>query len=302
MVRKAQPKTSRAFPTINAKRTRQDTLQSTKKRLKPGIPKDVTEGSDVASIDEGQHPLGDEQEKLRKPGQLRTPPPELPASVQTTHTLTFPDADDPLLKDVYDIHTITVAPNSKIQDKVRRVLALLESNKRQEGQDHDTAGTGKIKPIIVAIMSRESGTNKCISVTEIAKRELQSNGGQWRQYTGSWSRLETLGPEKERRNGMDRKAPNHHIGSANSLDEREKRSEESVNENGSSEDEEGFEQMAVPDRKLVRSVACLVIYLSRQAVPRLKELYGSVSSTKVESQTLTYQREQRSTTDKANTR
>jgi hypothetical protein len=286
MVRKAQSKTSRAFPKINAttaKRTRKDTLPSAKKRLKPDIPKDVTEGGDVVLIDKEQHSLDDAQEKLRKPGQLRTPTPEPPASVQATHTLTRPDADDPLLRDVYDIHTIAVVPNSKIQDKVRRVLSLLAPDKTQEGQDHDTADTAKIKPIIVALVSPESGTNKCISVAEIAKRELQSDGGQWRQYTGSWSRLETLGSEKERRNRIGGKVPNHHIGSTNSLDEREKRSEESVNENGSSEDEEGFEQMAVPDRKLVRNVPCLVIYLSRQAVPRLKELYGWVPFTQVES-------------------
>jgi len=276
MVRNAQPKTSRAFPKTNAtpaKRIRKDTSLSANKRLKPDIPKDVIEGGDVVSIDEGQYSLHDAPEKLRQPGQIRTPPPEPPASVQETHVLIPPEADDPLLRDVYDIHTIAVVPNSKIQDKVRRVTSLL----RQEGQDHDTADTEKIRPTIVALMSRESGTNKCISVAEIAKRELQRDGGQWRQYTGSWSRLETLEPETERRNGMDGNVPNHHIRSANSQDQRENGSEEKMNENGSSEDEEGFEQMAVPDRKLVRNIACLVIYLSRQAVPRLKELYGSVS-------------------------
>jgi len=278
MARKTQPKPSRAFPTINAnpaKRTRKDSLQSSNKRRKPNIPIDTTESSDMVSIDEGQYALDNIQEKLRQPGQIRTSPPEPPTSVQPAHALIPPDADDPLLRDVYDIHAIAVVPNSKIQDKVRRVLSLFTQDKSQEGQDHDTADK-KNKPIIVALISRESGTNKCISIAEIAKRELERDGGQWRQYTGSWSRLETLEPEKGHRNRMESKLPNHQVESANNLDETEKRSEERMNENESSEDEEGFEQMAVPDRKLVRNVACLVIYLSRQAVPRLRELYGSV--------------------------
>lgn len=271
----AQPKPSRAFPTINAKpvkRARKDKPQRANKRLKPDIVIETTEGSDTISIDEGQYALDNAQEKLRQPGQIRTPPPEPPASVQAAHALIPPEADDPLLRDVYEIHAIAVVPSSKMQDKVRRVLSLLAPDKSQEGQDHK-----RNKSIIVALISRESGTNKCISIAEIAKRELERDGGQWRQYTGSWSRLETLGPEKERRGRMDGNLPIHQTEAANNLDEADKRSEEAVNEIESCEDEEGFEQMAVPDRKLVRNVACLVIYLSRQAVPRLKELYGSVS-------------------------
>jgi len=273
MVRNTRLKTSRAFPTTIAnppKRIRKDTLLSANKRLKPDIPIDTIDRGDG-----GQHALDDTQERLRQPGQVRTPPPEPPASVQATHALIPPEADDPTLRDVYDIHAIAVVPNSKIQDKVGRVLSLLEQDKSQEGQDHDIADTARKKPIIVALMSRESGTNKCISIAEIAKRELQRDGGHWRQYTGSWSRLETVVPEKERRNGTECKSPNHQVEAANNLDETEKRSGERVSENESSDDE-GFEQMAVPDRKLVRNVACLVIYLSRQAVSRLKELYGFV--------------------------
>jgi len=278
MARKAQQKTSRAPQTKKAnpaKRVRKELLP-TNKRPKLDVPKVVAGSDDLMPTDEGQHALDHARGQVRQPGQIRKPP-EPPPSVPPAHTLMPPDADDPLLKDAYDIHTIAVVPNSKIQDKVRRVLSLLTLDKNEERQEHNIADTKKNRPIIVALISRASGTNKCISVGEIAKRELQKDGGQWWQYTGSWSRLETFEPGKDHGNTMENKKSDLQTEVANNLDGRENRPGNGESENGSSEDEDAFELMAVPDRKLVRNVACFVIYLSRQAVPRLKDLYGLVS-------------------------
>lgn len=197
--------------------------------------------------------------KAREPGQIRTPPPDQPASVPARHILIPPEADDPVLREGFDIHTIPVVTNSKIQDKVQRVISLLHPGAAVTGDasSQPQSDRTKGKSDIVALVSRAAAANKCITIAEIAKRELgKANVRVW-QYTGSWNRLETVEPKKERSTTTN---GSHHADDQQPED--------------NSEDEAAFGVMETPNRKLIRNIPCLVIYLSSKAIPRLISIYG----------------------------
>lgn len=240
------------------KRARANSSPKPNKRQKQQQSKPACSDEDGTSK-AGEDALKSSSFKARQPGQIRTPPPDPPTSVPASQILVPPEADDPVLRDSHDIHTIPVAANSKIQDKVRRVMSVLLPNETAKGDDstHPGRDVSRGKTDIVALVSRAVAANKCITVAEIAKRELgKANVRIW-QYSGSWSRLETVEPKKERKSAAN--------GSDNAVDER--------SEDGS-EDEAAFEVMDTPDRKIVRNIPCLVIYLSGKAIPRLKSIYG----------------------------
>jgi hypothetical protein len=179
--------------------------------------------------------------------------------VPASHILLPPEADDPVLRESFDIHTIPVVTNSKIQDKVRRVISLLQPGAvvTDDASSQPQSDRTKVKSDIVALVSQAAAANKSITVAEIAKRELgKANVRVW-QYTGSWSRLETVEPKKER------------SGTTNGSHHADDQQPEDDSEGGAA-----FEAMETPNRKLVRNIPCLVIYLSSKAIPRLKSIYG----------------------------
>jgi hypothetical protein len=211
-------------------------------------------------------------ETRRKPGEIRHPLPPPPPSVPASHILLPPDADDTKLRSSHDLRTLSVHASSKIESKVRQVLSTLKvSNELRMNND----AIGKAKPVVVALTARGPAANKCISIAEIAKRELAKMGGSYWQYTGCWSRLETVeakadgaSVENSTKGDMETKLNNDEaIGESVNMDE---------------EDEEpAFQTMDIPERNVVRNTACLVIYLSGEPVGRLKELYGEqVTETK----------------------
>jgi len=242
----------------NTKRARKNSSSTPKKRQKLSAPNVSNTKSDKNDPKQPEESLQSEKLKSRAPGQIRTPPPEPPPSVPASQALIPPEADDPSLREIYDIHTIVVVANSKIQDKVRRVLSLMLSVDGNGSKPQSEAGPHKSS--LVALVSRAAAVNKCISVAEIAKRELDKTEVRVWQYTGSWSRLEAFEPKPKAENIA--------------RDDAETNSDTNIQTSADINDDESFEVMEIPTRKMVRNVPCLVIYLSRQAIPRLKDLYG----------------------------
>ncbi|KAF2424810.1 hypothetical protein EJ08DRAFT_700596 [Tothia fuscella] len=185
------------------------------------------------------------QPRVRIP---RAPPPEPPSSVLSDHILVPPEADDMKIRDHYNIHTISASKNSSIQTKVRQVLDILryEANR---SEDITQEGIDKKKGAIVALTARAPASNKAISIAEIAKRELATKC--W-QYTACWTRLETVENQ-----------------------EKSKKPAKGKPDGGPVDSEDLFEVFEdLPERKMVRNVVCLAIYLSTEPVARLKELYS----------------------------
>lgn len=201
----------------------------------------------------------------RKSGQIRTPPSEPPTSVPANHALIPPEADDLVLRDSHDIHTIPVVASANIQGKVTQVIALLypeseNQTSKEDAPNHQQEVGDQGKPVVISLVSRGGAVNKCIAVAEIAKRELGKASIWVWQYTGSWSRLEAFEPKK-----------GHDIATKESKVETDGTNGHDAEDE---EDGEAFETMDVTSRKLMRNTPCLVIYLSNRAIPRMKELYG----------------------------
>jgi hypothetical protein len=200
--------------------------------------------------------------------------------VPSTFVLLPPEADDAAIREKWDIHTISLGgAGAKIEAKVRQVLNIFkpllpvpdekldETNPGVEESAAEKRNETSKKPIIVALTARAPAGNKCISVTEIVKRDLLAKGivGVW-QYTGCWTRLETYIPPKakEARTTIQN-------GTTSTADDKTENKEGDATED---DEETAFETMQTAERKLVRNAVCLVVYLAMEPVPRLKELYG----------------------------
>lgn len=176
----------------------------------------------------------------RQPGHPRAAPPEPPASIPSSTVILPPEADDVKLREKHDMHFIGVAGNSKMESKIVQTMTALRS----------TLSGGK--SVIVALTAPSKASNKCIGITEIVKREfVKTEGKKLYQYTGCWTRLETHDAKQQADDGKN--------------DE-----DGDVDE----EDENAFEDAHVAMRKQVRNATCLVVYLSHQAIPRLRDKYG----------------------------
>lgn len=147
-----------------------------------------------------------------------------------------------------------------------RLLTQLENG-------FDLSRTGQ-KPAIVALVAKAVAANKLVSVVEVAKRALGEQGARWWQYSGVQGRMEEMrveGKEKEgRRLGGKANAKGDEVDGEGMEDVRMEEGGEDVDE----EEEQAFETMVEKERKKVRTVPVLTIYLSRVQVPELKGRYG----------------------------
>jgi hypothetical protein len=157
--------------------------------------------------------------------------------------LLSPMHSDSALLNSYDLQTVSITLSMKIESKVARVLSLL----RKDSSHTTDSKSASNKPILVALVARGTAAGKCISIVEIAKRELEK-AENWSlyQYTGYWVRLEKYSP----------KLPRNDAESTNSK---------------SSDD---LQALPSPDAQKVRNVACMVIYLATSPVAQLKQQYG----------------------------
>lgn len=203
----------------------------------------------------------------RRPGQKRTPPPDIPSSIDPRTHLAPPEADDPLVRSRYEVDAIAVTNNTAIRHAVTRLLAALKP------LPEPVKGQPQAKPVIVALMARAAFANKCISVAEISKRKLNAQGEKWCQYTGFWSRVETFEPPKPAKRDLGINVSSGPEGVEVNKNHTVEDSTMAIDDEVEDQEETAFEDTPMNERRKIRQIPCLVIYLSRGPIPRLKELY-----------------------------
>ena len=152
--------------------------------------------------------------------------------------------------------------------------------------------------------AKASAASKLVSVVEIAKREVEMQGGKWWQYCSVHGKVEEMREKKGKNLCGEEKVPDRHdeIATETHFEKGEDGTgqggqEEEVEEEGKEggvdrkmedeEEEEAFETMApkevktnpagsprLEERKKVRAIPIMTIYMSRVPVPELKQLYG----------------------------
>ncbi|MCJ1287037.1 hypothetical protein MMC26_006384 [Xylographa opegraphella] len=192
------------------------------------------------------------------------------------------------LQSQYAFATMAIRAGSKITQKVRALQTHLEKFSFVDL---------KAKPGVVALHAKADMVSKMISVVEIVKREAEKEGGHLYQY----SRLDSLLGELKARTLKGEKGKD--VPTANGKTIREWQAAQEVGveaplqpatndvamqEPGDAEEEEAFEPMTkkesvhrakVPnseERKKVRAIPTMTIYLSRVPVPEFKQFYGHV--------------------------
>jgi hypothetical protein len=193
----------------------------------------------------------------RKPGDVRSPPPDIPSHAPAGRPLVPPHWEDASLRDKFDMHVVAVAPSSQISSKIRQTISLLKQNLEHSSAANDGQESSK-RPTLVALVARATAVNRCISIVEIGKREfVKDNGLGLFQYTGLWRQLEELqstdtAPTPTQTGNLDSRAA----------------------QEDDSESDDAFESYNFTHRTKVRNVTCMVVYLSTTAIPKLKEAYG----------------------------
>lgn len=219
---------------------------------------------ETVEIDNSTHQIenetstpNEETPRRRAPGQIRTPPPSLPTSVTSIHPLLPPHTDDATLRNAFDIHVVHVTSSSKMEAKVRRVLSLLQREADPKSSDPEQKSMSK-RPVLVALVARAPAANKCISITEIAKRELhKTKQKKWYQYTGFWARLEEM---KLKTKEEDSYVTAQDSGISDVYED--------------SDRDDPFESVSGGIRPKVRNIPCLLVYLSTVPVKQLQSTYA----------------------------
>ena len=192
------------------------------------------------------------------------------------------------LRSHYAFATMSISSSSKITQKVRSLRTHLEKF---------SFADVKARPGVVALYARAIMVSKMISIVEIVKREVEREGGRLYQY----SRLESLlGELKRKHPKVEREGENAPSdgktlrvwqaaqGDSIAVSLQPAIGDGEMEEQDKVEEEEAFETMTekgprdpvyVPnseERKKVRAIPMMTIYLSRVSVPDLKQLYGYV--------------------------
>ncbi|RDL37906.1 uncharacterized protein BP5553_05339 [Venustampulla echinocandica] len=193
------------------------------------------------------HETASENESSIKPpaaASANVPPPY--GNLTTTH-------------DVLPMHIIS---SSQIEKKVTSALKQLAN----------FPAVPPAKPAVIMLHSKAKTASKMISIVEIAKREIASNGGKWFQYNSVDQTIEPKKVQKpESKSGIDKSG--------------EVKGPSEVDASGdpeSDQDEEAFETMKTPferaieDIPKIRAVPTMTTYLSRVRIESLRKKYGYV--------------------------
>ncbi|KAL8814393.1 MAG: hypothetical protein Q9223_006374 [Gallowayella weberi] len=185
----------------------------------------------------------------------------------------------------YDLTTMSIISSSKIHQKVKTLLALVENF---------SFANVKAKPGLVNLRAKAGSASKLISVVEIAKADIAKRGGKWYQYSKLQSELlpikekqkeQRLGGrtladgEPERSSTADgstgpQDTDNH--GQTGLMDtEGETEGDESGDGDSAFETLQHQTEGPVGHKKTkVRATPIITIYFSCVPVPGLKDLYG----------------------------
>ncbi|MCJ1324501.1 hypothetical protein MMC10_001163 [Thelotrema lepadinum] len=194
------------------------------------------------------------------------------------------------LKEKYSFATMSISTSSKIEQKVRVLIAHLS---RFNFLDRE------VKPGVVALHARSNAASKLISVVEIAKRDIeaQPKSGKWYQYSRVSAELKEIPrnmPTKIKKGQVSgESAAGKTLKDWNGGKERESCTEKSsaggnplaigAAEHKSEDEDDQFETMADPkavskseDSAKLRNVPVLTIYMARVPVPELKAEFRHV--------------------------
>ena len=190
----------------------------------------------------------------------------------------------------YDFTSMSILSSAKMSQKIALVLSRIRV------ADSATAA----KPGVVVLHAKAAVASKMIGIVEIAKKEIEREGGKWWQYSKLEPKVEEMKPKlkhKPRQNkttteitGEIRNAEPvlEGIEAGKEVDGATQEPGEVVDpDNGEVADdnsEEGFETMISPPQRAalsmekpkVRSVPVMTIFIGRVPLPALKGLFGYV--------------------------
>ena len=189
------------------------------------------------------------------------------------------------LEDKYEFSTISILSSSKVESRVRNLLQRVGKF---------TFTETKSKPGVAILNSKAPVASKLISIIEIAKTDIQQQGGKWWQYSKLQSKLSELAVNKQASSKggktltdweKEQQPPIGASGAQEGTADHEEVSQAALSRN--EEDDGAFEAMdtappvgfngiSLPVREggKVRAVPFMTIYFARVPVPGLKELYG----------------------------
>ena len=210
-------------------------------------------------------------------GEIETHHQVLPAEVQH-------------LTDQYQFSTMSILSSSKIESRVRNLLARTEISSLAKT---DT------KPEVVVLSAIAKVANKLGSIVEITKHQIQIENGKWWQYSKLHGELRGFQPKRAKQTGngktlgdLDEERCQDDAAGAKVADStyepstEELKDQAPVNQDESDDASDDFETIANPrtrepminsgngNREKVRNTPVMTIFFSRVPVPTLKELYG----------------------------
>lgn len=205
----------------------------------------------------------------------------IPASILPPHLQS--------LQTKYDFSTMSIISSSKIETKVKTLLARL-----------GTFSWANIdaKPAVVILSAKAGVANKMITVVEIAKREIEAEGAKWWQYSRVHSQIKELkdvsGKGSEGGKTIAQWEAEQAAKPEAEAQELKKVVEDSAMTDVDGEmevEEDAFETAAlngndavippteeIAARKKIRAVPVMTIHMSRVPVDELKQAYGCVLS------------------------
>ncbi|RPA91268.1 hypothetical protein L873DRAFT_1819753 [Choiromyces venosus 120613-1] len=162
--------------------------------------------------------------------------------------------------DPSSIPTVSIISSYSISKKTTRCLATL----------FPIQPTTTIPPVLaVAIVAKSIVSSKAITIAEIVKRRMSTQGEAWFQYTKLESvMVELKAPKKSKKEGKgknkDQKGSQVEKGA-------QMGEEEDIDE------EDPFEVLKEKTPQKKRKMPLLTIYISRSPIPELAKLYGEQS-------------------------
>jgi len=195
------------------------------------------------------------------------------------------------LRAKYDFSTMSIISSSKIETKVKTLLARLGTF---------SWANKDAKPAVVILSAKAGVANKMISVVEIAKRELEAQGAKWWQYSRVHSQITELKEKTKKRTDGGKTLLQWESEQAAKSKVQPQDLNNAVEdsamidaEGGAEEDEEDAFAAVAPNgngstvppteeiaaRKKIRAVPVMTIHMSRVPVDELKQVYGYVLPT-----------------------
>ncbi|KAI9811618.1 MAG: hypothetical protein M1827_005367 [Pycnora praestabilis] len=152
----------------------------------------------------------------------------------------------------YDVSSINIISSSKMNTKATEILRRLKTSR-----DGPAAG----RPALIVLTAKVGVASKLIGVVEIVKRAIKDDQGTYYQY----NELQSVMVELK--------------GTEEAVEVRVEKDVE-IGDGNDDEGEEAFEKMGhkstkgITERKKVRAIPTMVIYLSGSQIPALAARYG----------------------------